>query len=192
MIGVEHNEPAGKGVARPVSEGKGASLQLKRVQNRVVGNATNGKKRDEIGQRLDAGKKKRAAGCNFLGRRLVLRRHAAHGIRDHAIDKLKRIGRAPMVAPARQTRLEQGGVEQLAGKIAEEWSPGTVCAFKPGRKPNDEEPGALGSERRYRAIEPIGMRAPVLLAEGDEARAERTVFDGLWPRLCAREKGRHR
>jgi hypothetical protein len=87
-----------------------------------------------------------------------------------------------MMAPTRQTRLEQGGVEQVAGKIAEERTAGAVCALKSGRKPNDEELRALGPERRHRSVEPIGMRAPVLLAEGDEARAERTVFDGLGPR----------
>jgi hypothetical protein len=35
------------------------------------------------------------------------------------------------------------------------------------------------------------MRAPVLLAEGDEARAERTVFDGLRIYFRARVKGQH-
>ena len=143
MIGVEQDEPPRKGVARPVSEGKGASFQLKRIEDRVVGDAADGKERDEIGQRPDAGKKKRAAGRNFLRRRLVLRRHAAHGIGDHAIDELKRLGRALLMAPARQTRFEQSGIKQLSGKIAEEGAPGAVCAFKPGREPNDEETRVL-------------------------------------------------
>src|SRR5262245_24453141 len=43
MIGVEKDKPAGKGVARPVSEGKSAPFQLKRVQDRIVGNAADGK-----------------------------------------------------------------------------------------------------------------------------------------------------
>ena len=73
--------------------------------------------------------------CNLLGRRLVLRRHAAHGIGDHAIDELKRLGRALGGGPARQTRFEQSGVEQLSGKVAEEGAAGAVCAFSPGASP---------------------------------------------------------
>src|SRR5262245_43420407 len=116
MTGVEQDQPPGKSMTCPVREGKGSSFQRESIEDRVVGDATDGKERDEIGQRRDAREKKRAAGRDFLGRRLVLRRHAAHRVGDHAIDELKRLWRALLVMPARQTRLEQSGIEQLDRK----------------------------------------------------------------------------
>jgi hypothetical protein len=54
-------------MTRPVRECKRASFQLERIEDRVVGDATDGKECDEIGQRLDAGEKKRTASRDFLG-----------------------------------------------------------------------------------------------------------------------------
>ena len=83
-----------------------------------------------------------------LGPRLVRRRHAAHGIGDHAIDKLSASRRAWIVPPARQPDLQQRAVEQLAGIVAEEGPAGAVGALQSGREPDDEQPRVIGCRRR--------------------------------------------
>src|SRR5688572_12637744 len=176
MIGVEQREPAWKDVPGPVRKGIGAALQLQRIQNSVMSDAADGEERAEIRQCRDAGDEERAAARDLVGPGLVLRRHAAHGIGDHAIHKRERLRRGTLVAPARQPDFEQGAVEKLPGIVAKERAPSAVGALKPGSKPDDEKPRVIGSERGYRAVEAPGMRVPVLVAEGNEPRAERAVF----------------
>ena len=91
----------------------------------------------------DAADQELTAGGNLGRRRLVLRRHAADRIRDHAIDQLERLGRGDVVAPAGKPDLEQRAVEQLAGVVAEKGPPGAVCALQPGSEADDEEPRAV-------------------------------------------------
>ena len=80
--------------------------------------------------------------------RPVGRRHAAHGIGDHAVDKLQGIWRGGVVMPSRKPDLEQGAVEQLTGIVSEEGAPGAIGTLQSRREPDDEEPRSLGVRRR--------------------------------------------
>jgi len=68
---------------------------------------------------------------------------------------------SPRVAYGELTR------SALAGMVAEKGASGAVGALQAGREADDEEPRSAGTERWDRPVEPVGMRAPVLLAEGD-------------------------
>ena len=92
-------------------------------------------------------------------RRLVLGRHAAHGVGDHAVDELevlrRRIGSC---LPRAKPCLEQRRVEQIAGVIAGERTPGPVRAAKAGRQPHDQQPRIVVTEGRDCTVEPTDAR----------------------------------
>ena len=111
-----------------------------------MGDAADRQQRAETRQSGDAADQELAAGRDLGGRRLVLRRHAADRVRDHAVDQLEVLRRGDIVASARKPDLEQRAVEQLAGIVAEEGAPGAVGAFQPGREADDKEPRAVGAE----------------------------------------------
>jgi hypothetical protein len=77
---------------------------------------------------------------------LVGRRHAAHGIGDHAIDEAQTVLRRGAVPPRREPRLDQCGVEQLPGVIAGERPARPVRALQPRREPDNEQPAPLIAE----------------------------------------------
>ena len=137
--------------------------------------APKGKQRVKIWQCRDAGNQKSPASTDLVRCRLVLRRHAAYCIGDHAVDKLQIFRRGRVVAAAREPIFEQRAVQELAGIVAEKGPSGAVGAFQTGRQAHDEQPCRVGAERWDRAIEPIGMGAPVLCAELDQAWAKRTI-----------------
>ena len=80
-------------------------------------------------------------------------------------------GRARIVSPAGEPDLEQSAIEQLAGIVTEEGTPGAIGALQSRREPDDEEPRAVGPEGRNRAVEPIGMRGS-LVARKETSRGQ--------------------
>src|SRR6476661_8217374 len=86
------------------------------------------------------------------------------------------------VSAASEPDLEQSAVEQLAGIVTEEGTPGAIGALQSRREPDDQEPRAVGAEGRNRAVEPVGMGGPVGRTEGDEAWTDRTIRSGF--RCC--------
>ena len=89
VIAIEKDQPGGERVTRAVGEGVSASLELEGVEDAVMGDAADCKQGSEMGEGPYPRAQKLPAGRNLFRRRLVLRRHAAHGVGDHAIDKLK-------------------------------------------------------------------------------------------------------
>src|SRR3990170_1662219 len=139
MIAVEQDKPARKRVPGAVGEGEIALLQLKRIQDGIMGDAADRQERGEIGQCGDTADQECAASGNLLWLRLVQGRHAAHCIRDHAVDQLKLIGRGGIVTPACQPQLEKRAVEKLAGMVAEKGTSRAVGALQTRRESNNEE-----------------------------------------------------
>jgi hypothetical protein len=89
VITIAEDEPGGERVTRAVGEGVSASLELEGVEDAVMGDAADCKQGSEMGEGRYPRDKELPAGRNLFRRRLVLRRHAAHGVGDHAIDELK-------------------------------------------------------------------------------------------------------
>ena len=156
-----------------------------------MGDAPDRHQRAQTRQSGDAADQELTAGRNLGRRRLVLGRHAADRIRDHAIDQLERVRRAQVVAPAGKPDLEQRAVEQLAGVVAEKGPPGAVRALQPGSEADDEEPRAVRAKGGNRAVEPIRMRGLVRFTERHQTRAERTAFGRLGRGLRSRVEQSH-
>ena len=118
-----------------------------------------------------------------LGRgRLVLGRHAAHGVGDHAVDQLEAVVGSCLVAAARKAEGEQCLVQQVARVVAGERAAGAIGALQARRQPHDQQPravGVLSTERGDGAVEPSGLARLVGGAERDQARAKRTVARGF-------------
>ena len=83
----------------------------------------------------------------FGGGRLVLRRHAAHGIGDHTVDKLKAVIGALAILACGEAAGEQGFVEKIAGEIPGEGPAGTIGAAQTWRQPDNQKPWSGRSER---------------------------------------------
>ena len=64
-----------------------------------MGDAADGEQGAEMGQRADTPDQELAAGGDLSRDRLVLRRHAAHRVRDHAVDQLERLRGRGVVPP---------------------------------------------------------------------------------------------
>src|SRR3989304_5516455 len=73
MIAVEQDEPAGKRVPGAVGEGKIALLQLKRIQDGIMGDAADCQKRGEIGQGGEAAGQEWACARRFPWRKATRR-----------------------------------------------------------------------------------------------------------------------
>jgi len=56
-------------------------------------------------------------------------------------------------------------VEEVAGVIAGEGSPGAVCALEAGGEADDQQAGVTPAERGDRRIEPVGLAAAPLFPE---------------------------
>ena len=80
------------------------------------------------------------AGVDFRRQRLVLRRHAAHGIADPAIDQRQPVVGPRLVDAVGKAVFEQRRVEQVAGVVAGEGPPGAVGALQARREADDQQP----------------------------------------------------
>jgi len=89
---------------------------------------------------LQLGAQKAIAHANFLRSWLILRREALHGIRDSATNEFETVLTADRLSQTGKSILMQGAVKENPGKVTGKWTPGSVRAMQPGRKPNDQQP----------------------------------------------------
>ena len=73
--------------------------------------------------------------------RLVGRRDAAHRVGDHAIGQSERLRVRGIVSPAGKPDLEQSAIEQLAGIVTEEGTPGAIGTLQSRGEPDDQQLG---------------------------------------------------
>ena len=158
MEAIDELQAGPQGVARAVREGKLRLAEAQRRQRAVVRDAPQRDHRRHIGQRRDARPQEAAAGGDLRRRRLVLRRHAAHRIGDDAVDELQAVVGARLVAPAGEAELQQRCVEEIAGVVAGERSPGAIGAVEARREADDQQPAGFVAERGDRAVDT--SRAP--------------------------------
>ena len=98
-----------------------------------------GEDRLEAGPSLQLGGEKRPAGGDLGRLRLVLRRHAAHRVGNAGAAQLQSILWVGLVMADGKARLQQGSIEQVAGKIAGERAAGPIGAAEPGRQADDQK-----------------------------------------------------
>ena len=127
----------------------------------------------------DRGFEEIAAGCDLRRRRLVFRRHAAHGIGDPAIDQFKSVVGARRILAARKPVMPKRLVQQIAGLIAGERPAGAVGALQPRRETDDQQPRVERTEGGHRRVEPGRLFGAPFVAKRDQPRTARTVASGL-------------
>ncbi len=112
----------------------------------------------QIGHRGDLGREIGPAGGDLRRLGLVLRRHAAHGVGDPAVDEAQPVIRARRRScPRRSRSVMQRRVEQVAGIVAGERPAGAVGAAQARREPDDQQPRRERPEGRHRRVVPVGM-----------------------------------
>ena len=111
--------------------------------------------RRKIGQCRDARDEKTTAGLNFSRERFVAGRHAAHGVRDHAIDQRETATGTATSRYLSKTEFNQGRVEQVAGGIAHEWLASPICALQTRRKADDQQARVIDATRTNWGVVPL-------------------------------------
>jgi hypothetical protein len=76
---------------------------------------------------------------DFIGHRLVLRRYAAHGIGDPAIDQLQTVIEGNTLALVGKAVLMERFVKQESGMVTGEGAPGGIGAMQTRSQPDDKE-----------------------------------------------------
>ncbi len=158
-----------------VAEGHRRALEPERGDDAVMGDFAEAEDHREARHGGDGVDQERPAGPDFGGRRLVFRRHAAHGVGDRDVDQVQAVVRPRRIGAGREAEIDQCPVEQVAGIVAGEGPSGAVGAAQARRQPDDEKPGVERPEGRHRRVVPVGLRRPPLPAKRHQPRAERAV-----------------
>ena len=117
-----------------------SSAQAQRLQCRIVRDPSQRYDGAQIGHGLDLSDQIRPAGVDLRRQRLVLRRHAVHRVADPAIDQGQPVIGTSQIDAFGKTIFEQGRIEQVAGIIAGEGTPGAVGALHARREADDHQP----------------------------------------------------
>jgi len=97
-----------------------------------------------------------AAGRDLLRGGFVIRRNAAHGIGDPAIEQLESVVGAGGVTTVRKAEFSQSRVKEVAGIVASEWPPGAVGAAQPGARPTIKSRASLDPNESTGALNQSG------------------------------------
>ena len=111
-----------------MGEAASTGAQAQRLQHGAVSNKAERENGAKAAHRLDFGLEKPATCRNLGSLGLIFRRHAADGIGDAAVLKRETVVGRGAVGAAGEAERAEGGVEQVAGKIARERSAGAVGA----------------------------------------------------------------
>ena len=82
---------------------------------------------------------------------------------------------APPVGALGEAKLDQGRVEQIAGIVSGERSPGLVRALETGGEADDQQAGVAVAEAWHRCVMKIRVPRAVLVTERAETRAEPAI-----------------
>jgi hypothetical protein len=108
-------------------------------------------------ERREFGAQMRRARAELPRRRLIRRRCAPQGRRDHEVVEPQTVGAIPL----RRLICEPGAIEPLARCITREHAPGPVRSVGAGRKPSERDSRGEIAERRHGLppVRLIAMRA---------------------------------
>src|SRR6202167_6183370 len=156
-----------------------AALGVLRGNESLVGDAAERHDSLNVGHLLERGPEEVPAGRDLLRRRLILRRHAPHGIGDAAIDEREAVVRTCRIITLCEAEFLERGVEEVAGIIAGKRPAGAVGAAQPGSEPDNQQSCIGGSERWHRSIEPMRLFFAPGLPERNKPGTARAFAAGL-------------
>src|ERR1700722_14030145 len=129
----------------------------------------------EARHRRDRRREIAAAGGDFLWAGLVLRRNAAHGVEDRAVDQLKAVIRPAIVHPRGEAELDEGRIKELACVVAGERTPGPGGPAQSRRQADDRNASVRFAKARNRRVPPVRVGGPVRRPERHEPRTIRAI-----------------
>src|SRR5579864_6313237 len=116
-------------------------LHVERATDAVMGDFAQCEDRVQMRHARDLGDEKLATRLDLERQGFVLRRYAAHGIGDGAIDEFESIVGTLAIGSPGETVFRERGVKKVAGIIAGERTTCPVRAMQSGRETDDQEPG---------------------------------------------------
>ena len=180
MIAIEQRQfPAGQFMASAMAEGQAGGDDAQRARRAVVRDATEGEDRLQAWQGLDAIGQEGPTGVDFRRRRLVLRRHATHGVGDDRIHEPQAVIGPRGENARRKAEFSKRRVKQVAGEIASEGPARAVRALEARSETNDEKPRLGVAKFLNRRVMPTGFPRAGGQAKRDQTRAQGTVATRL-------------
>ncbi len=152
-------------MTRAMREGKLRQAEFKRAKRALMRDPAEREHDPQSRQSRDRRRQIPAAGRDFRWGRFVLRRNAAHGVDDSAVDEFEPVVRAAIVGPCGQAEREQGAIKKVPGVVPGEWASGPVRAAQSRRKADDQETRVQFAKRGHWRIRPLGIVGPVRGAE---------------------------
>lgn len=171
MVAVEQPAPRIQAVDRAVCEVVGASAEIERLQHGAVGDQSQREDRPKPCHRRDLSREELTAGRDLRPLRLVLRRDAANRIGDSTIVQREAIGGVSTVGTVGEAEIPEGGVKQVAGKIACERPACAIGPAQSGRETDDQQSRVKSTQARHRCIVPVRLGSPMTFTKGGESWA---------------------
>ena len=162
-----------------VRERRGGAAQFQHFQQAVMRHTAKRDDRAQARHPLDRRGKKRTTRIDLRRQRLVLRRHAAHRVADAAIDQPQSIVGPCLILTFSESVSQQRRIEQVAGIVAGEGTPGAVGALQARCEADDQDPCAGLAKGGDRRVEPGGLLFARLRAKLSQPRAQRTIPIGF-------------
>src|SRR5277367_2367786 len=126
-------------------------------------------------QRRDRWRQIAATGPDFLWRRLVLRRNAAHRVDDRTVDEGQAVVRPAVVDARGEAELDERRIEKFARVVAREGTPRPVGPAQSRRKTDDRHTCVDFAKGRNWRVPPAREGDPVRGPEGRESWTIRAV-----------------
>lgn len=173
---------------RPMREGVCRKSATQRPHNRVMRNLPQTQDYAKMCHRRDFSLEKPPACGHFLRLGLVLRRNAAHRVRNPAIVQNQPVLGARAVNPSGKTRFQKSSVEQNPGIIPRKRPPGKIRAFEARRKADNQKPGIKRPKRRNRRIVTTRKFPAVILPKRRQTRTQGTGKVRRTKRRCLHKR----
>lgn len=152
-------------VNRAMAERVSRFAQLQRGEDLVVCNAPECNKHAQVWELGQAAFEKRPAGLNFRRCRLVLWRHTADRICDHAVYQLQSVLGCCAVRADGKAGFQERCIEQIAGVIAGKGASGFVGTLQPRGQADNQQPRGLGTKTWNGGVEPVRFDRRMFAAE---------------------------
>src|SRR5262245_51158734 len=154
-------------------------FQFERCCHAAVRNLPQRKNRLQVRHLGDFGDEELAASSDLDGQRLVLRRHAAHGIGNAHTYELESVIALRAIGPVGKTVSAERAVQQVPRVIARERTACAVRALQSWSEAHDQKSSVEPPKAWDWIIEEVRVAAAVRAPELRQPRAERTICEWL-------------
>lgn len=175
MVAIDQYPSIRNTVNRTMLEPQFGQFPPEKLHCRAMGHLPQSKKNPGIRPTGNICLQKFPASSDFVGCRLVLRRHTAHRIDDHHAFQLQAIIRTGTISAFRQTKLVQYPIKKLTSTIPGKRSARTIGSLQSGRQANNHKTRIRVTKGPDRCIMPCRVFLAQFSSPGSETWTERTI-----------------